>query len=432
MAMELQQIYSLVMKSSGICTDSRTLKKGEIFFALKGPNHDGNLHAHDAVKAGAVAAVVDKTGVMGPDIINVKDVFTTLNQLAELHRKNITVPVLAITGTNGKTTTKELIRNVLSKKFKVHATEGNLNNHIGVPLTLLRAPADAGILVIEMGASHQGEIATLCEVAKPTHGIITNIGRAHLEGFGSFEGVIEAKSELYHYLRNTGGIAIYNEKDSILSDLIFKIVHKAIPYSDPSGTDMLVEAADDDVYLKVRTQFHGKIYEFPTSLFGKYNLDNVRAAMATGTFFDVPFTDIINAVSSYEPGNNRSQIRATGKNTVICDSYNANPSSMIKALTSFSEMRCSQKMVIIGDMLELGDESISEHTRILEEISRLDVGEVVLCGPLFSQVKQELPYKRFKDATDLRNWLQSINPEGRTILVKGSRGMALDKLYDLL
>lgn len=430
--MELQQIYSLIIKSAGICTDTRTLKKGEIFFALKGPNHDGNLHAYDAIKAGAVASVVDKPGISGTEIINVNDVFTTLNQLAELHRKSITVPVLAITGTNGKTTTKELIKTVLSKKYKVHATEGNLNNHLGVPLTLLKTPADAGILVIEMGASHPGEIAALCEVAKPTHGIITNIGRAHLEGFGSFEGVVEAKSELYHYLRNTGGIAIYNEKDGILNDLIFKIVHKAVPYSDPSGTDMVVEAADDDVYLKVRVQFHGAVNEFSTSLFGKHNLDNVRAAMATGTFFDVPVAGIIDAVSSYKPGNNRSQIRATGKNTVICDSYNANPSSMLKALTSFSEMKCSQKMVIIGDMFELGDEGLIEHARILDEISKLDVGEVVLCGQLFSQVKQELPFKRFKDAPALRNWLQSLNPEGRTILVKGSRGMELDKLYDLL
>jgi len=430
--MELQQIYSLVTKSAGICTDTRTLKKGEIFFALKGPNHDGNQHAYDAIKAGAVAAVVDNPLISGPEIINVSDVFLTLNQLAELHRKNITVPVLAITGTNGKTTTKELIRNVLSKKYKVHATEGNLNNHLGVPLTLLKAPADAGILVIEMGASHTGEIAALCAVAKPTHGIITNIGRAHLEGFGSFEGVVEAKSELFHYLRSTGGIAIYNEKDKILSDLIFKIVHKAIPYSDPCGTDMVVEATDDDVYLKVKVELHGTVNEFSTSLFGKHNLDNVRAAMATGVFFDVPVDGIIDAISSYQPGNNRSQIRATGKNTVICDSYNANPSSMLKALTSFSEMKCSKKMVIIGDMFELGDEGVSEHARILEEISKLDVGEVVLCGQLFSQAKQELPYKRFNDAPALRNWLQSLNPEGRTILVKGSRGMALDKLYDLL
>lgn len=430
--MELQNIYSLVRESAGICTDTRTLRQGEVFFALKGPNHDGNLHALSAMAAGAMAAVVDDPGISGTNIIVVNDVFSTLNQLAELHRKNISVPVIAITGTNGKTTTKELMKCVLSKRFKVHATDGNFNNHIGVPLTLLRAPEDAGVLIVEMGANHPGEIAALCEIAKPTHGLITNIGRAHLEGFGSFGGVIAAKSELYHYLRRTGGIAIYNDNDSLLIELIFKIVHKAVPYSDPSGTDMVIESEDNDVYLKIKARYKGLDYEFPTKLFGKHNLDNVRAAMATGNFFGVPMTDIIDAVSSYEPGNNRSQILNTGKNMIICDSYNANPSSMLKALTAFSEMKCGQKTAILGDMLELGEDSICEHTRVLEGIDRLGIDEVILCGPVLSKIMPELPFKRFKDVAALRAWLQDKNTTGRVILVKGSRGIALDRIYDLL
>jgi len=430
--MELQKLYSIVRESEGICTDTRTLQKGQIFFALKGMNHDGNLHASDALKAGAMAAVVDDRQLSGDNIIYVDDVFKTLTRLAELRRSYLSIPVIAITGTNGKTTTKELVKSVLSKKFKIHATEGNFNNHIGVPLTLFKAPDDTDILVIEMGANHPGEIATLCKVAKPTHGIITNIGRAHLEGFGSFEGVVSAKSELYHFLRDNGGIAIYNDDDKILSDLVFKIMHKAIPYSDPSGTDLTVAAADDDVCLSVRAQFHGAGYEFPTSLFGKHNLDNVRAAMATGVFFGVPFTDIIDAVSSYKPGNNRSQIKETGNNTLICDSYNANPSSMMRALTSFSEMRCGKKMVILGDMLELGEESISEHTRILDELDRLDVGEVILCGPVFSEIKSHLSFRRFSDTPTLHTWLEENTPRGCTILIKGSRGITLDRIYDLL
>ena len=379
-----------------------------------------------------MAAIIDNPLVVHEKMIRVNDVFTTLNQLAELQRNKLTVPVIAITGSNGKTTTKELIRAVLSKKFIVHATEGNLNNHIGVPVTLLQCPDDAGIVLIEMGANHPGEIAALCHLAKPTHGLITNIGKAHLEGFGSFEGVIEAKSELYHYLRENCGIAIYNDSDKLLSELIFRIPHKAVPYSDPSGTDLVVSAADDTVCLKVTAEFHGIQYTFATNLFGSHNLDNVRAAMAVGTFFGIPIDDTINAISSYKPGNNRSQILKTDRNTVICDSYNANPSSMIKALTSFSGMKNGKKMIILGDMLELGNESIREHINLLNDIGKLDVGDVVLCGPLFKGANSDIKCQRFSDVSELRIWLSEEKPQGYSILVKGSRGMALDRVYDLL
>jgi UDP-N-acetylmuramoyl-tripeptide--D-alanyl-D-alanine ligase len=431
--MELSALCNLVRNSNGICTDSRTIKKDEIFFALKGPNHDGNVHARAALKAGARAAVADDPSLAGVEnIVVVKDVYSTLKDIAVYFRKSLNIPVIAITGTNGKTTTKELIRETLLKKFRVHATEGNLNNHIGVPVTILRTPAETQILVIEMGANHPGEIAALCEIARPTHGLITNIGKAHLEGFGSFEGVIAAKSELYHFLRETGGIIFYNDSDKLLSDLIFKIAHKAVTYSDPSGIDLKVEDIGNNPLLSIKAEYRNKTYCFDTNLFGKHNLDNVRAAMAAGVFFDVPVNDIINAIKSYKPGNNRSQVLKTNSNTIICDSYNANPSSMMRALASFSEMKSEKKMVILGDMLELGTESINEHRAIINEMGKLDLGTVILCGPVFSKAAENGSYRCFINIEALKEMIASEKPAGYSILVKGSRGMALEKIYEFL
>ncbi len=430
--MELKDIYNIVRKSEGICTDTRSLSKGEVFFALKGPNHDGNRYVFDSLQKGAVAAIADDPALEGDNIYIVEDVYSTLRDLAVMRRSEMTVPVIAVTGTNGKTTTKELLRSVLAKKYVVHATEGNLNNHIGVPVTLLSAPDDSGIVIIEMGANHQGEIAALCEIAHPGFGIITNIGRAHLEGFGSFGGVIAAKSELYHYLRSSGGVAIYNDRDTLLSELIYKIVHKALPYSDPSGTDLIVNSVDDDIFLKVYARFHDKEYLISTNLFGKHNLDNVRAAMAAGVFFGVAFDDILEAIRMYTPQNNRSQILNTSNNMLICDSYNANPSSMLKALTAFGELSSGPKMVILGDMLELGEESNDEHARVIDALHHHDVGDVLLCGPRFKSAVSDKEYTCFDSVKELSEWLSSNKTVGKTILVKGSRGMALDKIYDLL
>lgn len=430
--MELSEIYDLVKRSEGIATDTRTLKKGEVFFALKGPNHDGNKYAVQALKAGALAAVVDDPSVIDKGSILVGDALGTLAAIAAMHRKTIKVPVIGITGTNGKTTTKELIAAVLSGKGKVHFTKGNLNNHIGVPLTILSTPPDAAFLVIEMGANHKGEIASLCEIAMPTHGIITNIGKAHLEGFGSFEEVINAKSELYQWLRFSGGIAFYNEHNEILKELIYHIAHKAVPYSDPCGTDLMVEAIEsDDLFLKLSATYEGQKYSFATSLFGIYNLDNVRAAMATGLFFGVPVEKIINAISGYKPSNNRSQISATGRNTVICDSYNANPSSMIKALDAFNKIKAGKKMIILGDMLELGRESLKEHRDIVDYLKDIDA-EVFLVGPQFKAVLDQSKAVSLSDSEALLKKLRSLSPEGYTILVKGSRGMMLEKVYPAL
>ncbi|MCI0523050.1 MAG: UDP-N-acetylmuramoyl-tripeptide--D-alanyl-D-alanine ligase [Bacteroidales bacterium] len=432
--MEIKELHAIVRNSAGITTDTRKIRKGELFFALKGPAHDGNRFATDSLAGGAEFAVVDDTSLTGDNIIVVENVLATLTELAKYHRRMLTIPVIAITGSNGKTTTKELIAAVLSKKKKVHSTTGNLNNHIGVPLTLLAAPDDAGYLVVEMGANHKGEIAALCEIAMPDIGIITNIGKAHIEGFGSLEDVREAKSELYHWLRNSGGIAIYNERSNTLKELIFNIVHKAVPYSDPYGTDLLVEAAEDDgLYLRVKAAYEGRQYTFTTNLFGSYNIDNVRAAMAVGVFLEVPFSDIIDAVTSYKPANNRSQDDSTDKNILISDTYNANPSSMEKAISSFAGVRAEKKMVILGDMLELGSESEAAHDKVITYLKALDGVDILLAGPLFSAAaKRSGGMISFASTDELSKWLESHPPQCYYILVKGSRGMMLEKLYPLL
>lgn len=432
--MEIKELHTIVRNSAGITTDSRNIKKGELFFALKGPAHDGNRFASAALAAGAAYAVVDDQSLTGKNIIVVDNVLATLTELAKHHRRTLSIPVIAITGSNGKTTTKELITLVLSKKKRVHSTTGNLNNHIGVPLTVLAAPDDAGYMVVEMGANHKGEIAALCEIAMPGIGIITNIGHAHIEGFGSLEDVREAKSELYHWLRKSGGIAIFNEKNSMLKELIFNIVHKAVPYSDPYGTDLLVEPAEDNgLYLKVKADYAGHQYTFTTNLFGTYNIDNVRAAMAVGVFLEVPFNDIIDAVSSYKPANNRSQVVNTGKNILVCDSYNANPSSMEKALNSFAGIKAEKKMIILGDMLELGSESEAAHDKVISHLKEIEGADISLVGPLFSAAaKRAGGVRSFAATDDMFKWLESHPPQCSYILVKGSRGMMLEKLYPLL
>ncbi len=432
--MEIKELYTIVRNSAGITTDSRNIRKGEIFFALRGPAHDGNRFAPAALAAGAVAAVVDDPSVEGKNIILVDNVLATLTELAKHHRRMISIPVIAITGSNGKTTTKELIAAVLSKKGKVHRTTGNFNNHIGVPLTLLAAPDDTAYMVVEMGANHKGEIAALCEIAMPTIGIITNIGKAHIEGFGSLEDIREAKSELYHWLRKSAGVAIYNEKSNTLKELIFNIVHKAVPYSDPYGTDLIVEAAEaDGLYLRVKADYEGRHYNFTTNLFGSYNTDNVRAAMAVGVFMEVPFSDIIDAVSSFKPANNRSQVVNTGKNILICDSYNANPSSMEKAINSFAGVMAEKKMVILGDMLELGSESEAAHDKVISDLKALEGVDISVVGPLFSAASERSGgIRSFPSTEDLYKWIESQKPQCYYILVKGSRGMMLEKLYPLL
>jgi UDP-N-acetylmuramoyl-tripeptide--D-alanyl-D-alanine ligase len=430
--MKTEQLYEVFKESKGITTDSRSVKEGEIFFALWGENFNGNKFAAEALEKGASYAVIDDPLFETEKTILVDDCLFELQALASHYRKILNIPVLAITGTNGKTTTKELLSAILSKKLKVHYTKGNLNNQIGVPLTILSAPVDTEMMIIEMGANHIGEIRSLCLIAKPDYGIITNIGTAHIEGFGSYEGVIRAKTELYEYLRKVNGIALYNDKNPLLTEKIFKLINRAIPFSDPTGIELLVEKMPSDLNLKVSVTYQHHKYDVNTNLFGSYNIENIKAAIAAGLFFDVEMSDVAEAVENYQPANNRSQVKITSGNTLICDSYNANPTSMKLALESFSGLRADSKAVIIGDMLELGEKSEEEHSRLFNLIESLDIEKVILVGQIFRKVSGKSSFLTFLNVDELKDFLKSEPLKGRTILIKGSRGIGLEKIYNLL
>jgi UDP-N-acetylmuramoyl-tripeptide--D-alanyl-D-alanine ligase len=430
--MKTELLYELFKESKGIATDSRTVKRGEIFFALWGENYNGNKFAAEALERGAAYAVIDDPLFEAEKTILVDDCLFELQALASHYRKSLNIPLLAITGTNGKTTTKELLAAIMAKKLKVHHTNGNLNNHIGVPLTILSAPPDTEMMIIEMGANHIGEIRTLCLIARPDYGIITNIGTAHIEGFGSYEGVIKAKTELYEYLRKVNGIALYNDKNPLLAEKIFRIINRAVPFSDPTGIELLVEHVPSELNLKVAVSYQHHTYNINTNLFGSYNLENVKAAIATGLFFEVEMSDIAEAVGSYQPANNRSQVKVTPHNTLICDSYNANPTSMRLALESFAAINAESKAIIIGDMLELGEKSDEEHKRVFDFLESLKIEKVFLVGNIFRRVSGKSGITTFPDVNKLKDFLKSEPIKGRTILIKGSRGIGLEKIYDLL
>lgn len=430
--MKTEQIYELFRKSKGVNTDSRTIKPGEIFFALWGEKYNGNIYTEEALGKGASWAIIDDPIYETDSTILVDDCLFELQALAAHHRKMLNIPVLAITGTNGKTTTKELIAAILSKKKKIHYTRGNLNNHIGVPLTILSAPDGVEMLVIEMGASHVGEIRSLCLIARPDFGIITNIGTAHIEGFGSFEGVVKAKTELYEHLRKVNGVALYNDLNPVLTEKIFKIVNRAVPFSDPTGIELLLEIINSDLYLKLKAVYQHKSYEINTNLFGAYNLENVKAAIATGLFFDIPMEDIVTAIEGYQPENNRSQVLKKANNTLICDSYNANPSSIITAIKSFTSVDAEHKMIILGDMLELGEKTETEHIKVLQELESVKPELVYLVGPVFSGLAEKYGYKSFADTEKLIHYINKKPVKGFTVLIKGSRGIGLEKIYTLL
>ncbi len=430
--MKTEQLYDLFRRSSGISTDSRSIGKNQIFFALWGEKFNGNKYAADALNKGAAWAVIDDEAFETEKTILVDDCLLELQALASHHRKELNIPVLAITGTNGKTTTKELISAILSRKSRVHSTKGNLNNQIGVPLTILSAPEGTELMVIEMGASHVGEIRTLCTIAKPDYGIITNVGAAHIEGFGSLEGVLKTKVELYEHLRKVNGIALFNDKDPLLSERIYRIVNRAVPFSDPTGIPLTVSPLQSDTHLSVNVKYlHGE-YRIDTQLFGLFNVENIRAAIATGLFFGVEMNDISDAVRNYIPGNNRSQVMVTKNNTLICDSYNANPSSMKMAIESFARIDAKNKICILGDMLELGDKSEEEHVKIHKVLTDHNLQNVYLTGPVFSKVSAGFRFKIFRDVARLKEFLKSKPVKGCHILIKGSRGMALEQIYDLL
>jgi UDP-N-acetylmuramoyl-tripeptide--D-alanyl-D-alanine ligase len=431
--MKTEQLYKIYKEeSTGVSTDSRNIKKGQLFFALWGQNFNGNKYATEALDKGASYAVIDDPVYETEKTILVDDCLIELAGLALFHRKMIKAPVLAITGTNGKTTTKELIAAIMSKKLKVHYTKGNFNNEIGLPLTILSAPEDSEMMILEMGANHLGEIRALCNVARPDYGIITNVGTAHLEGFGSLEGVLKAKTELYEHLRKVNGIAIYDDQNPLLTEKIYKIVNRGVPYSNPTGVELVVEALSSEMNLAVRVKYEHKTYDIQTGLFGAYNLGNIKAAIATGLFLGVEMEDIAEAVGKYQPGNNRSQVKTTPNNTLVCDAYNANPTSMTAAINSFFELKTSKKILILGDMLELGDKSEEEHLKLLEALKSLKPEKVFLVGSTFQKISAGTDIKSFHDVEKLREYLKTAPLKGSLILIKGSRGMTLEKIYDLL
>lgn len=431
----MELLYKKYLEATGVTTDSRNVPVGSMFFALKGDRFDGNQYALQALEKGAAYCVVDDENLPAhKQLIRVPNVLDSLQQLAGYHRKKLGIPVIGITGTNGKTTTKELVYAVLSQKYKVYATRGNLNNHIGVPLTLLAMDRSIQLAVVEMGASKPGDIKELCDIAQPDYGLITNVGRAHLEGFGSFENIIKTKSELYQSVNENNGTLIYNVdneylKRSVSEMLCDKIMYGNVPEALVSG--QLIAA---DPFLRFQLKVHGEEIAVNTKLIGAYNLENALAAACIGALFEVNACDIKQGIELYAPSNNRSQLIKTPQHTVWADCYNANPSSMRAAIDNFAhtEEAGVDKVLILGDMLELGDDSATEHDGVLNLINSYQWRQVILVGQEFANFKDKYPFLFLKETDDLIAYFQQ-NPFNQTVLlVKGSRGIGLDKILPLL
>lgn len=427
--MSIIDLYDLFIHNPQITTDSRNCPKGSIFFALKGDKFDGNQYAGKALASGCVYAVIDNSDYyIGERTILVDNVLKTLQQLAHHHRKVLGLPIIGITGTNGKTTTKELLAAVLSTKFNLLYTEGNFNNHIGVPLTLLRLTHDHEMAVIEMGASHPGDIKELVDIVHPNYGIITNVGRAHLEGFGSFEGVIRTKGELYDYIRRSKGKIFIKKENEYLQSIAKGI--EQITYGNGDDAFASGQVVSCDPFLVFNWKQQGKLHTVETHMIGSYNLDNVLAAVAVGRFFKIPAERISRAIAAYEPTNNRSQFKKTENNELIIDAYNANPSSMKVALDNFITMPVQPKAIILGDMRELGPTSDELHAEVVEQIKKGQFDKVFLCGEHFSKVGKE--FSPFATTEAMVEELRKQPLKGYHILIKGSHSMGLEKLADIL
>ncbi len=425
--MQIEQLYKIFLAHPSIQTDTRKLKAGDLFFALKGPNFNGNLFAQQALAAGAAYAIIDeRTDFVSDKIILTDDVLTTLQLLAKHHRQQFSIPFIAITGSNGKTTTKELVHEVLSATFKTYTTEGNLNNHIGIPITILKIQGDAEIGVIEMGANHLKEIESYCQYTMPTHGLITNCGKAHLEGFGGEEGVRKGKGELFDYLRANNGIAfIMNDYDYLkeMSKGIAKISTYGIHDADITG-----EIKNSTGFLNVVITKGAAIENIQTQLVGEYNLPNVLAAVATGKYFKVADDKIKKALENYVPGNSRSQLMKKNNNKFIVDAYNANPTSMKAAIENFAKMEGGKKVLLLGGMMELGNESVAEHQSIIKVIDNYKWQAVVLVGGDYSKLKHR--YINLENSLQAKDWFNKQQFEHIQVLIKGSRSMQMEKILE--
>lgn len=458
--MNIVELYGRFKECGSVTTDTRTLKGGELFFALKGENFDGNEYALKALEAGAAYAVINESsdvakslaeGKLDADLagrlIPVEDTLLSLQELARWHRSMTFVngrplPVIALTGTNGKTTTKELIREVLSCKYKVTATEGNLNNSIGVPLTLLKIDRSTEIAVVEMGASHPGDIKELVNIALPNYGLITNVGKAHLLGFGSFEGVMQTKGELYDYLRRTADKVFLNADNPYLcrmaserglqEDAERPDASLVIPYGLEFSHARVLPSTPEEPYLRIEVS--GRLVR--TNLVGSYNADNVMAALKVGQYFGVTLDEALAAIEAYVPSNNRSQMTRTGRNTLIVDAYNANPTSMEAALKNFAGIEAPLKIALLGDMLELGEDSLAEHVKIAQMALEADSEMVCFVGNEFEKALSRIDVTAdahvFRSSADLADWLSEKDLRDALILIKGSRGTRMEKVIERL
>lgn len=433
----INSLYKKFLAYPAISTDTRSIKTDSIFFALKGENFNGNNYAVQALEQGCKYAVIDeqiKGSENNEQLILVENVLETLQELASFHRKNLKTIIIGITGSNGKTTTKELVNAVLQRKYKTLATTGNLNNHIGVPLTLFSIRPEVEIAIIEMGANHQGEIALLSEIAQPDYGLISNIGKAHLEGFGGLEGIKKGKGELFEYIRNTNGKVFVNTGSRDLTQMSEGL--DAITYGISENNDICGKILDVDPFVKLtwttkeERRFKIETEAINSALIGRYNFDNILAAVCIGNYFKVAGKDIKEAIENYIPSNNRSQIVKTKNNTIWLDAYNANPSSMEAAIINFSELQEQDKMLVLGDMLELGNDTAKEHQFIADLVTQTGFNAVYFVGKHFAETSNA--FKCFDSVEQCYDFIKEEEIAGKTILVKGSRGIKLEKIIEAL
>ena len=427
--MNISKIYALFNQHSSVSIDTRSLKPKDIFFAIKGPNFDGNNFALDAIKKGASYVISDNSTISkkSDKIIYVDNSIKALQKLANYHRRKLNTKIIAITGSNGKTTSKELILNVLKSKYKTTATKGNLNNHLGVPLSLLEINENTDFGIIEMGANHINEISQLCKIAEPNFGYITNFGNAHLEGFGSIEGVIKGKSELYNYLINNKSL-IFNNSENIKQNSLINNYKNTYSFGINSESNCIINKSDSENSLNV--SYQNKIIK--STIYGDYNFENICIAIAIGEYFEVDFKNIKQGIESYLPDNNRSQISVKNNNTIILDAYNANPTSMSLALKAFKKTNYKNKMIIVGDMFELGKDSNHYHQEIINRLEKINDCIIYIVGEYFCKTKHSDRIESFSTTKKLINNLSKTNISNYSILIKGSRGMQLEKIIEFI